>query len=350
MRFSISFFASRPARRELGLYNGMLECSRFADANGFDAVWLPERHFSAHGSMFPNPAVLAAAVATTTERIRIRAGSVVLPLHDPIRVAEEWSVVDNLSGGRVDLAFAAGWARTDFVLAPDAYATRRDDIVPAVREVVSLWRGATVARRLPDGETAVSILPRPVQDDINVWLSSGGGGEQTTTPRIAGELGFNLLTHTVSQTLANLRNRVDTYRQSRAEAGLPSDIGVVTVLQHTYVSPPGRDDRNAVEAALREYIDDSLSLQAASEAAGHRPQRKSGLSDRQRNLMLTRAVRRLSETDSLIGSFDHCAKRVEALAAAGVDEIACLVDFGLPIDEVLPSLGRVAELRRRYSQ
>ena len=78
-------------------YRLLLEGARFADRHGFAAVWTPERHFHAFGGLYPNPAVTGAALAAITERIGIRAGSVVLPLHNPIRVAEEWSVVDNLS-------------------------------------------------------------------------------------------------------------------------------------------------------------------------------------------------------------------------------------------------------------
>ena len=58
------------------------------------------------GGLYPNPSVAGAALAAITERVDIRAGSCVLPLHDPIRVAEEWSLVDNLSNGRVGISFA----------------------------------------------------------------------------------------------------------------------------------------------------------------------------------------------------------------------------------------------------
>src|SRR5205807_362890 len=81
-------------------YRTLIEAARFADTHDFAAIWLPERHFTFMGSLYPNPAVLHAALARETKRLRLRAGSVVLPLHDPIRVAEEWAVVDNLSAGR----------------------------------------------------------------------------------------------------------------------------------------------------------------------------------------------------------------------------------------------------------
>src|SRR5882724_4150589 len=117
MEFSLFFFASgtdRPAEQ----YRLLLEAARFADAEGFSAVWTPERHFHEFGAPFADPAVTGAAVAAVTQRVEVRAGSVVLPLHDPLRVAESWAMVDQLSGGRAGLAFASGWNAHDFVLAP----------------------------------------------------------------------------------------------------------------------------------------------------------------------------------------------------------------------------------------
>ncbi len=76
--------------------------------HGFEAAWTPERHFHEFGGIFPNPSVTSAVLTAMTERVKIRTGSCVLPLHSPIRVAEEWSFVDVLSKGRVGASFAAG--------------------------------------------------------------------------------------------------------------------------------------------------------------------------------------------------------------------------------------------------
>nr|WTB09071.1 LLM class flavin-dependent oxidoreductase [Streptomyces antimycoticus] len=70
--------------------------------------------------------MLAAALAARTSRIRLNAGSVVLPLHHSVRVAEEWSVVDNISGGRAGLCVASGWHATDFALAPHHFGRHRE--------------------------------------------------------------------------------------------------------------------------------------------------------------------------------------------------------------------------------
>lgn len=79
--FSLFYFASDAAQTASGpdRYRLLLDGARFADTHDFSAVWLPERHFHAFGGSYPAPSVLAAAVAQVTDRIGIRAGSVVMP-------------------------------------------------------------------------------------------------------------------------------------------------------------------------------------------------------------------------------------------------------------------------------
>src|SRR5690348_14609600 len=108
MDFSLFYFATTDDGGFSDKYRLLIEGAKFADAHGFTAVWTPERHFHEFGGLYPNPSVTSAAIATVTERVQIRAGSVVLPLHDPLLVAEEWAVVDNLSHGRVSISFASG--------------------------------------------------------------------------------------------------------------------------------------------------------------------------------------------------------------------------------------------------
>ena len=100
-------------------YELLLEGAKFADTHGFTAVWTPERHFHAFGGPYPNPSVTGAAVAAVTKNIGVRAGSCVVPLHHPARIAEEWAIIDNLTNGRAGLAIASGWQPEDFVLRPE---------------------------------------------------------------------------------------------------------------------------------------------------------------------------------------------------------------------------------------
>ena len=119
-------------------YRLLFDVARYADANGYAALWVPERHFHPWGGLFPNPVVVCGALAQATKRIRLRAGSVVVPLHHPVRIAEDWSVVDNMSGGRVEIAAATGWKADDFLLAPERYEKRKTEVWDAIDTVRAL--------------------------------------------------------------------------------------------------------------------------------------------------------------------------------------------------------------------
>src|SRR6185369_10108194 len=82
MHFSLYFFSDDGSNLSDDKYRLLLESARFADARGFRAVWTPERHFQDFGGLYPNPSVLGAALATITEKIQLRAGSIALPLHN----------------------------------------------------------------------------------------------------------------------------------------------------------------------------------------------------------------------------------------------------------------------------
>ena len=177
--FSLFYFASDGAGGA-DKYRLLLEGARFADAHGFAAVWTPERHFHAFGGLYPNPAVTGAAVAAVTERVEIRAGSVVLPLHHPVRVAEEWAVVDNLSNGRVGVSFASGWQPNDFVLRRDQLRRRQaascfEDIEPC--DACGAARAVHARRAVGRPHVDVRTLPRPVQPELPVWVTTAGNPE-----------------------------------------------------------------------------------------------------------------------------------------------------------------------------
>ena len=136
--FSLYFFSDDGSKDSPDKYRLVLESAKFADRNGFSAVWTPERHFQDFGGLYPNPSVLSAALAMITDRVQIRAGSVALPLHHPVRVAEEWSVVDNLSNGRAAISFASGWHPGDFIFA----RTNRTSVAPQLGFTAHASRGA----------------------------------------------------------------------------------------------------------------------------------------------------------------------------------------------------------------
>lgn len=85
-----------------------------AEQSGFSSAWLAQHHFGEHEGGLPSPFVLLAAVAERTSRIALATGVITLPLDDPLRVAEDATVLDQLSGGRVQLGLATGGTPSSF--------------------------------------------------------------------------------------------------------------------------------------------------------------------------------------------------------------------------------------------
>ncbi|MBZ5595291.1 MAG: LLM class flavin-dependent oxidoreductase [Acidobacteriia bacterium] len=340
IEFSLFYFAG-DERQNGGKYQLLTEGARFADQNGFTAVWTPERHFHAFGGLFPNPSVTSAALAMITQHVQIRAGSIVLPLHDPLRVAEEWSVVDNLSHGRVGVSFASGWHDRDFVFAPHHYAERKKVMFREIETVRALWRGEAIQRQRGGGEnTSVSILPRPVQPELPVWVTAGGDPE---TFRLAGESRSNLLTHLLGQSMEELAAKIAVYRKAWSGEGQ----GHVTLMLHTYVGNTPEEVAEKVRGPFCEYLKTSVDLMKQV-AKGLGVEFASGnLTPADLESLIDHAFHRYFETSGLFGTPDTCLALVERLKAMGVDEVACLIDFGIEPEAVLASLENLRLLMER---
>ncbi len=213
-----------------------LEVARQADHRGLAALWLPELHGAggADGNsagLFPNPAVAAAAVAVATRRIGVRAAGLALPLHNPIRVAEEWSLVDNLSRGRVGIALG-----------------RADEGIEIVRR---LWRGE--AARVPDGEgrpIEVRILPQPLQRELPLWLADA---------QAAASLGAHLLLAEPDG------DRIAAYRAAGGNGFVTVIVPAFASMEHGLRELERCEEIGAVEVACRVRLADAL---AALEVLG----------------------------------------------------------------------------------
>lgn len=345
LAFSLFFFSGDGSRASDDKYRLLTEAARFADEHDFAAVWTPERHFQDFGGLYPNPSVLGAALAMITERVQIRAGSVALPLHSPVRVAEEWAVVDNLSRGRAGIALASGWHSRDFVLAPAAYEQRRALMFEQIALIQRLWAGETVALPGVHGDPVeLSVLPRPIQPRLPVWITTTGTIE---TWRRAGEIGANVLATLINQSLDDLRQRIALYRTTRAEHGHDPDQGQVAVMLHTFVG----DDNDAIKAQVRAPLLDYLRTflaQFRTLMAHDLGVDLAQIAEQDQAVILAFAFERYFERSSLLGTPEKCARLLDHLGALGVNEIACLIDFGLEPDLVLAGLHHLDQLRALY--
>ncbi len=325
-------------------YDDILAVARLADELGFRAVWTPERHFQQFGQVFPAPAVLGAALAMVTSDIEIRAGSVVLPLHHPLRTVEEWSVVDNLSKGRVGVSVATGWHSTDFVLAPENYADRRANAMEQIGLIRRLWAGGSA--EFPDGlgePVEVRPQPTPFSPSLPMWLTTSGSPETWVA---AGRARTGVLTTVAGQTRSALVEKIASYRNAFAAA--PEQLGAspqgtVTLMVHAYVADSEAEVRKAVRDPLKRYFKSYVGQTSTSKGAdGTAPV----LDEAQKEVMAEFAFERYLSWGSLLGAPEKCRDMLTDLAAMGCDEVACLVDFGLDRGDVEKSLRRIHEIHQ----
>ena len=195
VRVGIGLFTGQvPARSDRTFereYRDTLELVRLAERLGFDSAWVSEHHGSSDGYL-PSQLALLAAFAAVTERIELGTGVILAPLHDPLRLAEDAAVVDQLSGGRLVLGLGNGWREEEFRM----FASPRSERGARTEETVEVLRRAWTGRRFSfEGRTLrfdhVRITPRPTRPEgVPIML---GGYDRRAVLR-AGRLGDGYVT------------------------------------------------------------------------------------------------------------------------------------------------------------
>jgi len=343
MEFSLFFFSDDGSSRLEDKYALLHDSVKYADERGFAAVWTPERHFHEFGGLYPNPSVTSAALSVLTKRIHIRAGSVVLPLQNPLRVAEEWAVIDNLSKGRVAIAFASGWHADDFVIRPENYQERKDLMFRDIKTVRSLWRGEKI--ELPNGVgklIEVGAYPRPIQPELPIWITS----QSSETFVKAGEIGANVLTNFNYKRPQDLIDMIDLYRTSLKLSGHDPAEGKVTLMMHTFLAESMEKVEQKVRPAYGRYLAANLTLQS-NQASSFKANLE--LSQEDKDVVISNAYDRLVSTHGLVGTVKSCYEKVKLLKTIGVNEIACLIDFGIDYDSAMQSLVYLSRLKNLAS-
>jgi alkanesulfonate monooxygenase SsuD/methylene tetrahydromethanopterin reductase-like flavin-dependent oxidoreductase (luciferase family) len=147
-------FATPMAR----MYQAALEQCSWADGRGFDHVQLSEHHGCEDGYC-PSPLLLAAGIAGCTRHLRLLLAAIILPLHDPVRVAEDVAVLDLVSGGRAEVGCVPGYRATEFAMFGHRYRDRYALFDDALRVLRQAWTGEPFERH----GTRVRVTPQPLQ-------------------------------------------------------------------------------------------------------------------------------------------------------------------------------------------
>jgi alkanesulfonate monooxygenase SsuD/methylene tetrahydromethanopterin reductase-like flavin-dependent oxidoreductase (luciferase family) len=233
----------------------------FAERHGFESVWVTEHHFSGYGSIGV-PSVYAAGIAQRTRRIRIGYAVAVVPLHHPLRLAEEISWVDHLSEGRVAVGVGPGFSPFEF----GGFG------VPVNERHVRFAEGFDVVRRAlaePEilfGGQRLKIRPRPYTQPHPPFYWASTSDESL---RKAGAEGMPLLFG--REPVAELAERLSRYRTIRAAAGLPEEaidreIGEMYVLRRICIADTDAEALREVQEPLRWHREMGMRVHERGEA------------------------------------------------------------------------------------
>ena len=241
-------------------YRDTLELVKLVEEVGLDAAWVSEHHFSGDGYL-PSLLPLLAAFAAVTERIELGTGVILAPFHDPIRLAEDFAVVDQLSGGRTIAGFGIGWRDEEFRAFDIDTKTR----VRRMREIIDIVRLAWTEDRFDyQGKhhdlTSVAVTPKPARvPPILV------GGFVDDAIRRAGRIGDGYISSRVSP--PRLAEAFRLAAEARAQEGHDGPP-IVAVLQNAFVSDEPDADWPAVRDGIGHQLGTYAGWREGSDVAG----------------------------------------------------------------------------------
>ncbi|HVA25661.1 MAG TPA: LLM class flavin-dependent oxidoreductase [Chloroflexota bacterium] len=196
-------------------FEEVLDEVKLAEDLGFECFWFTEHHFLLYGGPIPNPAVFLAAAASRTSRIRLGSAISIIPLRHPLQTAEDYAMVDAVSGGRLDFGAGRGNVQLDF----DVYEIDREESRARFEEgmevIAKAWSSDRVSHhgRFWHFED-VGVYPRPAQQPMpNIWVAANSPESGTW----AGERGYDLMTIAHIRTPDDVRQGVNAWKAALAK-------------------------------------------------------------------------------------------------------------------------------------
>lgn len=195
----------------------ILEQVQLAEELGWECFWFTEHHFLLYGGPIPNSAVMMAAAAARTSTIHLGSAISILPLHHPIELAENYAMVDVISGGRLEFGIGLGNTALDY----EVYGVPRDDSRARYEEAAEVINAAWSNERFSHQGKYwtfhdVPLLPRPVQQPRPpIWVA----GSSVEGLGWAGRHGFNIMTVAHPVPPERVKPGVDAWRAGLIEAG-----------------------------------------------------------------------------------------------------------------------------------
>jgi natural product biosynthesis luciferase-like monooxygenase protein len=312
----------------------LLDDATYAEALGYDSFWLTEHHFENFGGLLSAPAIVLGSIAQRTARIRLGIAVSLLPLHHPLALAEQWATVDVLSGGRLDLGIGKGFSRWEYT----NFGVRFEEASERFDEALDIMLTAWQPGRFDFGGKHyrfhdAQVLPKPLQQPHpRLWASAV---RTRDSYEWAGRRGYDLMTAPFLVDFAKLREYMDLYYRTLADAGhSPAGKEVVANL-HVCLAPTREE---AIEAAAPCFA----RMNAAREAAAsHDPSFTGPRRTHAYDGLHRAAVEELiGQAKTLVGSPEDCVRNLDFLSEQlGVTYVLGTFHFGgMPRETVRRSM------------
>jgi alkanesulfonate monooxygenase SsuD/methylene tetrahydromethanopterin reductase-like flavin-dependent oxidoreductase (luciferase family) len=234
-------------------YDELLEQAQAADALGFDSFWVAEHHFHEYGAI-PRPPVWMAAAAQRTRRIRLGAAVVVLPFDNPLRVAEDYAMVDVLSGGRLDLGVGSGYLSHEYAGFGVDPAEKRERFDEALEILLRAWTGERFSyagkyHRVDDVQLNVLPVQRPRPP---VWVAV----LRNEAAPLVGARGLPVMTipYAATERIEELGDVVRDYRAAFVGAGGRPADATMPFGMHTHCASDFGEARANAKEAMDRYV------------------------------------------------------------------------------------------------
>jgi len=301
----------------------ILDEAVYAEEVGLHSAWIGEHHFSTLG-VLSCPDLVLAQVAARTAKLRLAPAVTVLPLHHPIRVAEQWATLDLLSGGRVDFATGRGYDRREYGPLGVSFEDNTSVFAEGLEIVRALWasdRPYTHHGRHYRFDN-VTITPRPVQRPIPAYV----GAFSQPSIELAARLGCNLIVapFAAAMTFGGLAQVVRLYRDACAEHGNKPGRVMCSYFLHLADGPAEEDAARARQ--VRYYKECAIAAFPGDPASAPPSYRYfAEIVDRLAKVR----PQDLTENSVLLGSPAAITDTLKKVEAAGIDEVILYVNVGL---------------------
>jgi natural product biosynthesis luciferase-like monooxygenase protein len=213
-------------------YKNFFEEVNYAEDLGFDSIWIGEHHFCRY--ICPAPQIVAAAIAQRTKKLRIGTAIVLLPHHDPIRLAEDYALVDLLSGGRLDFGVGRGFIKATYDGFNQSMSESRERFNESLELIELAWRQPTFSYEGKFYQAKeVTILPRPLQKPSPpIFMAAAVSPESFVA---AGEKGHSILLAPFFQSRGALKENLALYKETLRQSGHSPEGLEIVAGYHSFV-------------------------------------------------------------------------------------------------------------------